>query len=369
MRVSRLRLRNDTDKRYQKSSGAVAAANFNVNNRQFNVDRNNADNQNENNGVRGGMRIYVRCYVLWAALSHPPSILPVSPNMPWIWKIFVSFAILSSSTRRNLSTATSSMLLARIKYDAFRVLGAFLAIMRCERHSRIVFSKLIPRERRQRFSMWLLISTIPLYASYILLIMGNDSIDLGLKNIWCSWFRFRKGKRATAEMHNFQYCLEKNLLCLFEELNVGTYRHGGYKKFIVSDNKRREISVASIRDRVVHRLVYDYLNGTYNKTFIFDAWSCRVNKGLLGAIERAQAFLKRYPRGFVWKADIKKFFDSVDQKNLLEILSLRIKDKKAYNLLGEIIYSFPPRVVYRGGGGRNAYWQSYEPNFCQYLFQ
>ncbi len=123
--------------------------------------------------------------------------------------------------------------------------------------------------------------------------MGSESIDLSLKNIWKSWFAFRKGKRTTDELHNFQYYLEKNLLGLFNDLDSGNYHHGTYRKFIVNDNKRREISVASIRDRVVHRLVYDFLEKIYDKTFIYDAWSCRKNKGLLGAIKRTSYFLKR----------------------------------------------------------------------------
>ncbi|KKQ71490.1 MAG: RNA-directed DNA polymerase [Candidatus Peregrinibacteria bacterium GW2011_GWC2_39_14] len=122
--------------------------------------------------------------------------------------------------------------------------------------------------------------------------MGNVSIDLSLKNIWQSWFDFRKGKRATKELHIFQYYLEKNLFELFQNLNNGLYRHGKYEKFIVCDNKRREISVAEIRDRVVHRLIYNYLEEIYDKTFIYDAWSCRKGKGLLGAIERISGFLK-----------------------------------------------------------------------------
>lgn len=124
--------------------------------------------------------------------------------------------------------------------------------------------------------------------------MGSDSIDLSLKNIWRSWFEFRKGKRVGDELHAFQYQVEKNLYALFKDLNNGTYRHGGYCKFIVNDNKRREISVASIRDRVVHRLIYEYLEKIYDKTFIYDAWSCRKGKGLLGAIERTQVFLKPF---------------------------------------------------------------------------
>lgn len=170
--------------------------------------------------------------------------------------------------------------------------------------------------------------------------MGNDSMDLGLKNIWDSWFTFKKGKNFTADLHDFQYHLEKNLYELFRDLNSGNYRHGGYDKFIVCDNKRREISVAGIRDRVVHRLMYDFLNKIYDKTFIFDAWSCRLNKGLLGAIERVQTFLRRYPHGHIWKGDVRKFFDSIDQKILLEILSSKIKDLATIQLLKEVIGSF-----------------------------
>lgn len=168
--------------------------------------------------------------------------------------------------------------------------------------------------------------------------MGNSSIDLSLTNIWKSWFKFQRGKSKTSELEYFSYYLEQNLQKLFFDLNT-KYRHGGYNKFIITDNKRREISVASVRDRVVHRLVYEYLYKIYNKTFIYDAWSCRKEKGLIGAIERAQKFLSRCPHCFVWRADIKKFFDNVDQQTLLKILSLRIKDVKAMNILKEIIAS------------------------------
>lgn len=192
---------------------------------------------------------------------------------------------------------------------------------------------------------------------------------MSLKNIWSSWFAFRKGKRPTAELYEFQHHLERNLFELFKDLNKGNYRHGGYKTFIVSDNKRREISVASIRDRVVHRLVYDHLNKSYDKTFIYDAWSCRLGKGLLGAIERAQHFLKKYPHSFVWKGDVHKFFDSVDQKTLVEILSFRVKDAKTYKVLEEIIGSFSEGIDRFAGGGGYAYRKSHEPNICQHLFE
>lgn len=112
--------------------------------------------------------------------------------------------------------------------------------------------------------------------------------------------------------------------------------------------------MASIRDRVVHRLVYDFLVRLYDKTFIYDAWSCRKGKGLLGAIERTQAFMRspaaracaqhmHTPRSqftWVWKSDVSKFFDSVDQTILYQILSRRIKDKTTLELLKEVIGSY-----------------------------
>src|SRR3990172_2613625 len=170
--------------------------------------------------------------------------------------------------------------------------------------------------------------------------MGNDnSIDLGLKNIWDCWWEYKKGKKKTQEFYEFQEKLEENLYRLFLDLNNGRYRHGGYRKFIVADNKRREISVSPIRDKIVHRLIYDYLIRIYDKTFISDAWSCRKGKGLLGAIERTQYFLRKYPKAWIWRADIRRFFENVDHEILLKIISHRVKDEKSLKLIEKIIRS------------------------------
>jgi RNA-directed DNA polymerase len=166
-----------------------------------------------------------------------------------------------------------------------------------------------------------------------------ESIDFSLSNIWYSWRKFRKGKKRSAELEDFTYHLEKNLFLLFENLNSGSYHHGGYKIFYVMDNKKRRIAVAGIHDRVVHRLLYEYLVPIYDPTFIFDAWSCRKGKGLLGAIERTQELFRRNPDGFVWRADVIKFFDNVDRDILFRLLQGKIFDSQALWLLKNIVDS------------------------------
>ena len=165
-------------------------------------------------------------------------------------------------------------------------------------------------------------------------------MDVGLKNIWNAWFAFRRGKKPTPEMEQFSYYLEENLSLLQRELQDGTYHHRGYHTFTVMDNKRRVISVANIRDRVVHRLLYGYLIFIYNDGFYYDVWSCRPHKGLIGAIERVQKFVRESPRVFVWRTDITKFFNNVNRATLVNILKRKISDPKALWLLQEIIDNF-----------------------------
>ncbi len=84
------------------ADGNVSCANWNRDNRQANVNRNDARNRNENNGSR----VAVRAYVL-RLLSQPPCIRPISASLAWVWKIRVSFASLSSRRRRSLKAVTS----------------------------------------------------------------------------------------------------------------------------------------------------------------------------------------------------------------------------------------------------------------------
>lgn len=169
---------------------------------------------------------------------------------------------------------------------------------------------------------------------------GNSSIDISLANVWLSYRAFRAGKKPSKAIIEFEYELLDNIIELTSDLQKGTYRHGVYAHMIVNDNKRRDIAVATVRDRVVHRLLYDYLVPIWDKTFIYDAWSCRKNKGLHATIDRAQLFMRKYPDSWLWRADITKLFDSVEKAKMKQLLRRRIIDPKAIWLLDEVLDSY-----------------------------
>lgn len=149
----------------------------------------------------------------------------------------------------------------------------------------------------------------------------------------------------------FEYNLEANLQKLADDLASGGYVHGGYKYFSVNDSKKRLVAVASVRDRVVHRLLYEYLEASYDKLFLYQVWSCRTGKGLAAGVDELQRTMSRYRNGWLWRSDVLKFFDSVDQDILLALLRRRLGNNTAFWLCNQVVKSYAPTDIGRQYGG------------------
>jgi hypothetical protein len=68
--------------------------------------------------------------------------------------------------------------------------------------------------------------------------------------------RAARGKRWLANVVRFRFNLEEHLCRLQDELRDGTYRPGPYRTFEIYEPKRRLISAAPFRDRIVHHARY-----------------------------------------------------------------------------------------------------------------
>ena len=168
---------------------------------------------------------------------------------------------------------------------------------------------------------------------------------ISIENLLEAWQEFRKGKMKKEDVQEFGRHLMRNIFSLYEDLKNKTYIHGTYEHFIVSDPKRRDIHKASVRDRVLHHALYRKLYPFFDTTFIADSYSCRNNKGTHKALNRFEVFTRKVSKNYtkqcwVLKCDIRKFFASIDQIILLQILKSRIEDTTILWLLERIIASF-----------------------------
>ena len=142
----------------------------------------------------------------------------------------------------------------------------------------------------------------------------------------------------------FHFDLERQLNRLQDELRDKTYRPGPYRTFEIHEPKRRMISAAPYRDRVVHHALVNVLEPIYEKTFIADSYACRKGKGTHSAVQRGHEFARRYR--YVLKADIQKFFPSLDHEICKELVARKIKDKQVIWLVAQIIdHSNPQEEV------------------------
>lgn len=78
---------------------------------------------------------------------------------------------------------------------------------------------------------------------------------VSLKNLVRAWEQFRRGKMRKRGVVAFAARAEDQLFALHDELRRGSYVHGPYQEFVVHDPKRRRISKASVRDRIVHQAI------------------------------------------------------------------------------------------------------------------
>ncbi|OGK19247.1 hypothetical protein A3D80_04025 [Candidatus Roizmanbacteria bacterium RIFCSPHIGHO2_02_FULL_40_13b] len=168
---------------------------------------------------------------------------------------------------------------------------------------------------------------------------------VSLDSVFRAWGEFRKGKGGKKDVQLFERYLEDNLFALYQDLVTKKYRHGSYESFYVNDPKRRHIHKASVQDRVVHHLLYTYLYQLFDKIFITDSYSCRLNKGTHKAVSRLEVFTRKVSKNYTqdcWALhlDINKFFASVDHEILKKLLAKKIQDENSIRLLSEVIDSF-----------------------------
>lgn len=119
----------------------------------------------------------------------------------------------------------------------------------------------------------------------------------------------QRGKRFNQNVSRFNFNLETELLTLQGELRDQTYQPGPYFEFHIYEPKKRLISAAPYRDRVVHHALCNVIGPPFEATLIDNCFACRIGKGQHKAADRFTQYARRYP--YVLKCDIRKYFPSL----------------------------------------------------------
>lgn len=142
-----------------------------------------------------------------------------------------------------------------------------------------------------------------------------------LVDLFQAYYDARKNKRGTLNAIKFEMNFEKEIFKLHEELVSQKYEISPSTCFISFHPVRREIFAGAFRDRVVHHLIFNYLNPFCERTFINDSYSCRKGKGTSYGVKRADHFIRSCSKNYkkdchILKLDISGYFMSIN-KNIL----------------------------------------------------
>jgi RNA-directed DNA polymerase len=173
--------------------------------------------------------------------------------------------------------------------------------------------------------------------------LSFESLMEGYKNA------LKGNKKYKIKAINFYYYDMVMLGNLHKELHEGTYKPGEYTQFMVYEPKERLINAPAFRDKIVQFAVHQALCDVYGKIYVKHSYACLEGRGPHRCALKIQHNLQKCKRlyGDAWiiKADIKKYFYSIDRGILKKMLRKKIKDPKMLWLLDIIIDSSPEGEV------------------------
>jgi retron-type reverse transcriptase len=156
-----------------------------------------------------------------------------------------------------------------------------------------------------------------------------------------AYTRAIKGKRRKPGAAAFAANLERELLILERQLRDGSYRPGRYTVIEVNDPKKRLVSAAPFRDRVVHHALCAVVCPIFETGFIHHSFANRSGKGTHRAIAAYEHYRDRHAH--VLRCDIYRYFPSIDHAILKAAFRRRIYCLKTLALVDRIIDGSNPQ--------------------------
>jgi len=153
-----------------------------------------------------------------------------------------------------------------------------------------------------------------------------------------NWKSINKG--AASGMDNvsareYEKNLQGNIENLVESLKGNRYKAKLVKRHYIpkANGKMRPLGIPAIDDKVLQSGVKAILEAIYEQDFLPCSYGYRPRRGPKDAVRDLYRELSRGKYNYIVEADIKGYFDNIDHDHLLNMLALRIDDKRFLGLI------------------------------------
>jgi len=174
--------------------------------------------------------------------------------------------------------------------------------------------------------------------------MGFTSLIHHLDRDWLSEAYWRTRKDGAPGVDGQTWAeygqeLEANLNSLLERLKAKRYRAPAVRRKHIPKAGRpgetRPLGIPTLEDKVLQRAVAMLLEPIYEQDFSDDSYGFRAGRSAHQALESLWRQAMGISGGWVLELDIRKFFDEVDHRHLMEFLKHRLRDGALLRLIGK----------------------------------
>jgi group II intron reverse transcriptase/maturase len=168
-------------------------------------------------------------------------------------------------------------------------------------------------------------------------ILSPDNLNLAYKQVVSNKGSSGIDRMPTTELLSWLLAHKDELLA---SIYAGTYRPNPVRRVeIPKDNgKTRPLGIPTVIDRFIQQAISQVLTKMYDPVFSPSSYGFRPGRNAHQALEKALSIIND---GYCYAVDIdlEKFFDTVNQSKLIEMLSRRIKDGRVISLIHKYLRS------------------------------